>query len=120
MALSMSRTPRMDTADQASAAGTAYEGDLVVQTGRLAGARRPLKLPFTVIGKAPGADIRLNGTGVADYHCVLLAGPHGLVLRDLGSEAGTMLNGDRAVAAPVADGDLLAIGAFRFRISLTG
>ena len=83
-------------------------------TDRLAGARRPLKQPLTVIGKAVAADIRLNGQGVADYHCVLMAGPHGLLLRDLGSDAGTILNGDQVVAATVNDGDLLGIGGFRF------
>src|SRR5437868_11624152 len=106
----------MDTADRARSgreSTPSYEGGLVVQNGRLAGARRPLKQPITVIGKASGCDIRLKGAGVADFHCLLMAGPNGLLLRDLGSDSGTILNGDAAVAAPVHDGDLLAIGGFR-------
>jgi hypothetical protein len=113
----------MDAADPARTVKpgeNGYEGALVVQNGRLAGARRPLNSALTVLGKGASCDIRLKGTGVAEFHCVILATPSGLILRDLGSTSGTILNGDAAVAAPLCEGDLLGIGGFRFRVSLTG
>ncbi len=113
----------MDAADPALAVKqgvNGYQGALVVQNGRLAGARRPLNPTLTLLGKGTTCDIRLKGSGVAEFHCIILATPDGLVLRDLGSASGTILNGDAAVAAPLCDGDLLGIGGFRFRVSLTG
>jgi hypothetical protein len=113
----------MDAADPArtiTQGENVYQAALVVQNGRLAGARRPLNPALTLLGKSANCDIRLKGNGVAEFHCVILATPAGLILRDLGTASGTILNGDAAIAAPLRDGDLLGIGGFRFRISLAG
>src|SRR4051812_10096186 len=72
-------------------------GELIVQNGRHAGVRRPVKAPLTLIGRAPGCDIRLNVESVHALHCALLPSPAGIVLRDLGSETGTFVN-DRRVS----------------------
>ena len=74
-------------------------GELVVLNGRHAGAKRPLAGPLTLIGRASGCDIRLQMEGVAGRHCVLARTAEGLVLRDLGSKTGTIVNGDRAQSA---------------------
>ena len=46
-------------------------GELIVQNGRQAGVRRPVRAPLTLIGRAPGCDIRLNVESVHPLHCAL-------------------------------------------------
>src|SRR5438093_951922 len=91
-------------------------GELVVQNGRQAGARRPLVSPLTLIGRAPGCDFRLNVDPVALHHCALFRGPAGLVLRDLGSDSGTFVNDQRVSTCILKDGDLLAVGPFKLLV----
>src|SRR5262249_7737741 len=45
-------------------------------------------------------------------------GPEGLVLRDLGSETGTTVNGEAVASCQLQDDDLLSVGPFRFRVRL--
>jgi hypothetical protein len=87
-------------------------------TGRLAGTHKPLSVPLTSVGRQPGCDIRLDVEGVEDLHCVIVCGPQGLVLRDLQSESGTFLNGERVQNRPLGDGDLLTVGPFQFQVRL--
>src|SRR5947209_6107387 len=94
------------------------QGELVVQNGRLSGARRPLNVGLTMIGRAEGCDVRLNVEGVSPLHCVLVHTPAGLLVRDLTSESGTLLNGDPVGLSVLRDADLLAVGPFRFRLRL--
>ena len=73
-----------------------WAGELIVQNGRKSGARRPLQVPLTIVGKDPGCDIRLNSSGIDSLHCLLVHGPTGLIIRDLDSANGTFVNGERA------------------------
>src|SRR5262249_22645186 len=91
-------------------------GELVVQNGRQAGARRPLVSPLTLIGRAPGCDFRLNVDPVALHHCAIFPGPGGLVLRDLGSDSGTFVNDQLVGTCVLKDGDILAVGPFRLLV----
>jgi hypothetical protein len=93
-------------------------GELIVQSGRQQGTRRPLQASLTFIGQARGCDLRLKGSMIAPVHCLLLWTPGGLELRDLGAPAGTFVNGNRVGNTLVHDGDLLAIGPYQFRVSL--
>ena len=95
-----------------------WAGELIVQSGRQNGARRPLQIPLTVIGKAAGCDIRLNSTNIGEMHCLLVHGPTGLMIRDLDSANGTFVNGERTTSLNLKDGDLLTIGSFQFRLHL--
>ena len=91
-------------------------GELVVQNGRQAGASRSLNAPLTLIGRAPGCDIRLNVESIHPLHCALLPGPSGLILRDLGSDTGTFVNDQRVTSCLLHDGDMLGIGPFRLLV----
>ena len=91
-------------------------GELVVQNGRQAGARRPLCVPTTFIGRNPDCEIRLNVDGVDSLHCVLIATSAGIRVRDLGSRDGTFVNDQRVDHVALADGDVLKVGPFQFRI----
>ena len=103
------------TADQE--AGPRGGSALIVQNGRCAGTRRPLGTPLTFIGRAEGCDIRLNIEGVDDLHCLIASGPDSLVLRDLGSAQGTLVNGQPTVHAELNDGDLVTVGPFQFLVN---
>ncbi len=92
-------------------------GELVVQNGRFAGARRSLSASLNLLGRSPGCDIRLNVEGVNPLHCAILPTPGGLVLRDLDSGTGTFVNSQRVTACLLADGDTLTVGPFEFRVS---
>jgi pSer/pThr/pTyr-binding forkhead associated (FHA) protein len=97
---------------------TAPAGELVVQTGRQAGTRRPLHAPLTLIGRSAPSDIRLNVNGIDPVHCVVVVGADGLHARDLDSSDGTHVNGERITQAALRDGDLLKIGPIEFRVVL--
>ncbi len=89
-----------------------------MQTGRHQGARRPLADPLTFLGRAPGCDVRVNVEGVNPLHCLIARGPAGLVLRDLDTEHGTLVNGQPVTTCTLREGDLIAVGAFQFRVHL--
>ena len=92
--------------------------ELVVQNGRLSGARRPLAAPLTLIGHADGCHIRLSLPGVSAFHCALIAGTDGVTLEDLKSQTGTFVNGEPVTRRVMKTGDLLSIGPCRFRLRL--
>src|SRR6185369_15425564 len=91
-------------------------GELVVQNGRQAGARRSLFSPLTLIGRAADCDVRLNVDPVALHHCAIFRGPAGLVLRDLGSDSGTLVNDQLIGSCVLKDGDVLAVGPFKLLV----
>jgi pSer/pThr/pTyr-binding forkhead associated (FHA) protein len=105
-------------APQPSRKGLSPTGELVIQNGRLKGTRRALGIPLTFIGNAPSSDVRLNVDGVSALHCLIVHGPGGFVLRDLDSDTGTVLNGERINTSPLKNGDQLTVGPFQFRVRL--
>lgn len=94
--------------------------ELVIQNGRHKGSSRPLNLPLTTIGRAPGCDLRLNVEGIGPLHCCLTYGPNGLQLRELHEGGGTLVNGQPAGSEPLQHGDLLGVGPFQFQVRLQG
>ena len=94
-------------------------GELVLQNGRQAGARRALAMPATFIGRGQACDIRLNVDGVDSMHCVLVLTPEGVHLRDLNSAHGTIVNGTRSEQLLLQHGDNIKVGPFQFRFEAT-
>jgi chromosome segregation ATPase len=92
-------------------------GELVVRNGRLSGTRKPLGPSLTLFGRAEGCDVRLNVDGILPFHCALVRGADGFVVRALPG-AVTQLNGQPVTESPVRDGDLLAVGPFQFHVTL--
>ncbi len=92
-------------------------GELIVQNGRLSGARKALGAALTLFGRGEGCDVRLNVEGILPVHCALVRGADGFVVRALPG-ASTRLNGETIAEGPIHDGDLLAIGPFQFRVAL--
>src|SRR5438270_523139 len=63
------------------------------------------------IGRGEEADIRLDDEGVSRLHCSLEARGPESVLRDLGSQNGTYVGGERVQERVLVDGDRVQIGA---------
>lgn len=64
-----------------------------------------------MIGRGPECDIRPVSDLVSRQHCLLLVGDDGVLIRDLGSRNGTLVNGQLVVAEqPLHHGDTLQLG----------
>jgi hypothetical protein len=88
------------------------EDVLEVVGGQDRGARFSLHGSEAVIGRDPAVDLMLTDPAVSARHASLRVEGERLVIRDLGSESGTSVNG-RAVDAPTAlrAGDRVRLGA---------
>ena len=83
----------------------------------LKGVALPLSAPV-VIGRSPGADIVIGDDFVSGRHARIAPAGSDVVLEDLGSTNGTILNGariDRAQA--LRPGDVIDIGAVRLTVA---
>lgn len=82
----------------------------------------PVTLDHSVsIGRAPGASLLLVDTRVSRQHACIESTPEGPLLRDLGSQLGTELNGERVEAGACRQlhaGDRLGIGPWLFEVAL--
>ncbi len=63
------------------------------------------------IGRSPECDIRINEPAFAERHARLVPHQDGVLLRDLGSEKGTVVNGHRVRDALLRPGDQLVLSA---------
>lgn len=79
----------------------------------------PLSSP-TVIGRAPDCGIRLDHPGLSRHHARLTPTEEGLLVEDLGSTNGWLLNDQRTERAMVGHGDELGFDQLRFRVVAPG
>ena len=87
------------------------EAWLRIVEGPLAGKQFILYRPVTLIGSAPGMDIALvKDPNVSSKHCAIELTGTTYVLRDLGSGAGTGLNGRAVTQQALRSGDVIQIG----------
>ncbi len=70
-----------------------------------------LALGRTSIGRASDNVVHLLDEAVSRHHAEVIPGPHGYLLRDLGSENGIFVNGERAPEHVLREGDVIQIGA---------
>ncbi len=85
------------------------EGVLVLDEEGGKPAEYPLGM-FNYIGRSEENHIRIARSGVSRRHALVLAGPDGFTIRDLQSQNGTFVNGERVTEHRLADGDRIAIG----------
>lgn len=85
---------------------------LRLQSGPEAGREYSLSAGSLTIGRYPLADIVIDSPDVAYRHALLTRGESTYRLADLGSDAGTYVNGRRVGAEPVAlaPGDVILLG----------
>jgi len=74
----------------------------------------------TVLGRSPDCGIRLDHPGVSREHLRLTPTAEGLLVEDLGSTNGWVLNEVRQGRAWARHGDELGVDAFRFRVVAPG
>ncbi len=92
---------------------------LVMQTAADGERPFPIRKNATVIGREASSDIRITLPGVGPRHCVIHFNRDRLRLTDLGSDSGTLHNGQRVREAILADTDRLTIGPVTFRVRMT-
>ena len=73
----------------------------------------PLDRERVTVGRRPGNDVCLPYAAVSAAHAVFVATSTAVVMEDLGSTNGTMINGKRMSRQVVRDGDRIEIGRQR-------
>ena len=73
-------------------------------------------LPLT-IGRGDTASLCLHDRWVSRLHCEVTSDNEGLLVRDLGSRHGTMVNGETIRERRLHPGDALVIGLLQFQVS---
>ncbi|HEY2744149.1 MAG TPA: sigma 54-interacting transcriptional regulator [Polyangia bacterium] len=81
------------------------------------GKRLPLERA-TVIGTDEGVDARLDDPCVSRRHCVIEPSEERVIVRDLASTNGTLVNGIRVPTAELRPGLVLTLGNTRLRVAM--
>ncbi len=86
--------------------------ELVIQSGKLQGKRLLLPAKEMVVGRDEDCDLRIGSASVSRKHCVIKNSAEGILVTDLGSQNGTLVN-DVPIKAPtlLREGDVLRIGS---------
>jgi pSer/pThr/pTyr-binding forkhead associated (FHA) protein len=69
-----------------------------------------------VVGRHPLCDVRLHSIRVSRRHCFVTEFDGVVIVRDLGSSNGTLINGRRVEAGRLRPDDLLSIANLRYRL----
>ena len=78
-----------------------------------------LSRDLTVVGRKEDCDLRLDHKSISKFHCVIVRMENTLLLRDLGSTNGTMVNGKRIRRATLKNNDRLDIANLPFKIQIS-
>ena len=99
-----------------SPSGPARNVRLVAGDGR----GYPLSIGSTVIGRGDQANLRLPDVGISRRHARLDFDGAQVVLTDLGSTNGTMVNGQRVSAVALNPGDMIQLGTTTLTFRVDG
>ncbi len=75
------------------------------------------RFPF-VLGRAPDSDLAIKDQFISSRHCVIDRVNGVLLIQDLQSFSGTVLNGRKVTAAPLRPGDWIQVGEKRVLITM--
>jgi diguanylate cyclase (GGDEF)-like protein len=92
---------------------------LVAMHGALLGRAYKLECDILTIGRSVQCDIQIDDENVSRNHAELALRDGIVYLRDLKSTNGTYVNSKKVSEAPLADGDLILIGAILFKYLLS-
>ena len=73
----------------------------------------------TRIGRAPGCELQIDSSSVSRHHALVLMGQRDVIIEDLNSTNGVLVNGRKVSRQLLTDGDMLTIGEAQFRFSLS-
>src|SRR4029077_16019496 len=91
---------------------------LIVQSGKHKGKKIELPDKEVIIGRDETSFIRMTSTEVSRQHSSLTATDKGLLVRDLGSQNGTLVNDVRIESETLMQpGDRLQIGPIAFELA---
>ena len=91
---------------------------LIVQTGKHKGKKIVLPEREVIIGRDEVSFIRMTSSDVSRQHCSLTPTGKGLLVRDLGSQNGTIVNNVRIESETLLQpGDLLQVGPIQFELA---
>jgi septal ring factor EnvC (AmiA/AmiB activator) len=103
-----------------SAAPAALPGEFLAELIKIEGEARtayPLGRR-TRIGRAPGCELQIDSQAVSRHHAMLLKGTREIIIEDLNSTNGVLVNGRKVTRQVLSDGDLLTIGETHFQCRL--
>jgi len=72
----------------------------------------------TRIGRAPGCELQIDAQSVSRHHALLLKGNREIIIEDLNSTNGVLVNGRKVTRHVLSDGDLVTIGETQFQCRL--
>src|SRR5450631_2390742 len=72
----------------------------------------------TRIGRAPGCELHVDSSSVSRHHALLLTNSRDVIIEDLHSTNGVLVNGRKVTRQLLTDGDILTIGEAQFRLSV--
>ncbi len=73
----------------------------------------------TRIGRAPGCELQIDSQSVSRNHAMVLKSARELIVEDLNSTNGVLVNGRKVTRHLLTDGDVLTVGEIQFRCVLT-
>ncbi len=69
----------------------------------------------TRIGRAPGCELQIDSQSVSRNHAMILKAARELIVEDLNSTNGVLVNGRKVTRHLLNDGDMLTVGEIQFR-----
>ncbi|MGA2190811.1 MAG: FHA domain-containing protein [Steroidobacteraceae bacterium] len=72
----------------------------------------------TRIGRATGCEMQIESSSVSRHHALVLMGSRDVIIEDLNSTNGVLVNGRKVSRQLLNDGDLVTIGEAQFRLSV--
>lgn len=95
------------------------EVKLKVLTGKNSGREISVPVKRFLIGRADDCHLRPKSDAISRNHCVILVSDDEVVVRDLNSRNGTLVNGESVKGdRVVATGDVLKIGKIEFELAI--
>lgn len=98
------------------------EANLIMQMKNKVRKVIPVPNEVTVIGRRKNCDLRIPLESISRRHCEIHCASKGVVLRDLGSRNGTLLNGTKIDESEqiLQPGDKIQIGPITFVVQVDG
>jgi chromosome segregation ATPase len=72
----------------------------------------------TRIGRAPGCELHIESSSVSRHHALVLTNARDVIIEDLHSTNGVLVNGRKVARQLLTDGDILTIGEAHFRLRI--
>ena len=88
---------------------TAFTPEATPYLTSITGEEFKITKSVTNIGRGVEADIQIDDTSVSRLHCAIVLGSE-VLIRDLGSTNGTVVDGTRASESVLRDGSIIKIG----------